>query len=75
MNNNSNVTGTQNVPQYRTINECLSLIRERDSNSAITYYTIKSLIKQGILHPLYSGSKALIDYVELKAVLNGANIG
>lgn len=72
---NTNAEKTQSIPMFRTIKECLALIKQEDPESSVTYYTIKGLIKQGILHPVFSGNKALINYVELSAVLRGETIG
>ena len=49
------------MKRMRTINEAVKEIKRADSNSAITYYYIKSLCKANKIKHFKIGSKNIVD--------------
>ena len=58
------------MPEYRTINECVDLIRTKDKDTSITAYFIRNLCKSGRVISFSSGSKLLVNYTDLENLLN-----
>lgn len=60
-----NKGGAVELINYRTINECHSLIVNEDKESAITKFFIRKLCNQGLVHCIKAGNKVLVDFNSL----------
>ena len=60
-----------NLPRYRTIKECVQVIKEIDGNTAITEYYIRRLCRSGKIKYSLSGNKSLVNLDNLLDYLNG----
>ncbi len=64
----------QNTPRrkarIRTIREVISLLKQADSQTAVTYHFIRKLCDSGCIKSIRAGKKILINYDELLAYLN-----
>lgn len=59
------------MPNYRTINQCHSLILAEDKDSAISLFFIRKLCQQNHVKHLKAGNKILVDYTSLINFLKG----
>ena len=57
--------------RMRTINQAIEEIKEMDSNSAITYNFINTLIKNNVIRYINIGNKRLIDLNSFLDYLEG----
>ncbi len=64
----------QNTPirktRIRTIREAIVLLKQADSQTAVTYHFIRKLCDSGCIKSIRAGKKILINYDELLAYLN-----
>lgn len=64
----------QNTPRrkarIRTIKEVIALLKQADSQTAVTYHFIRKLCDSGCIKSIRAGKKILINYDELLAYLN-----
>ena len=64
----------QNTPRrkarIRTIREVIALLKQADSQTAVTYHFIRKLCDSGCIKSIRAGKKILINYDELLAYLN-----
>lgn len=64
----------QNTPRrkarIRTIREVIALLKQADSQTAVTYHFIRRLCDSGCIKSIRAGKKILINYDELLAYLN-----
>ena len=64
----------QNTPRrkarIRTIREVIALLKQADSQTAVTYHFIRKLCDSGCIKSIRAGKKILINYNELLAYLN-----
>lgn len=64
----------QNTPirktRIRTIREAIALLKQADSQTAVTYHFIRKLCESGYIKSIRAGKKILINYDELLAYLN-----
>lgn len=64
----------QNTPirktRIRTIREAIALLKQADSQTAVTYHFIRKLCDSGCIKSIRAGKKTLINYDELLAYLN-----
>ncbi len=64
----------QNTPRrkarIRTIREVIALLKQADSQTAVTYHFIRKLCDSGCIKTIRAGKKILINYDELLAYLN-----
>ena len=64
----------QNTPirktRIRTIREAIALLKQADSQTAVTYHFIRKLCDSGYIKSIRAGKKILINYDELLAYLN-----
>lgn len=64
----------QNTPRrkarIRTIREVIALLKQADSQTAVTYHFIRKLCDSGCINTIRAGKKILINYDELLAYLN-----
>ena len=64
----------QNTPRrkarIRTIREVIALLKQADSQTAVTYHFIRKLCDSGCIKSIRAGKKILINYDELIAYLN-----
>mgnify|MGYP000162463304 FL=1 len=64
----------QNTPirktRIRTIREAIALLKQADSQTAVTYHFIRKLCDSGCIKTIRAGKKILINYDELLAYLN-----
>ena len=64
----------QNTPirktRIRTIREAIALLKQADSQTAVTYHFIRKLCDSGCIKSIRVGKKILINYDELLAYLN-----
>ena len=64
----------QNTPRrkarIRTIREVIALLKQADSQTAVTYHFIRKLCDSGCIKSIRPGKKILINYDELLAYLN-----
>lgn len=64
----------QNTPirktRIRTIRETIALLKQADSQTAVTYHFIRKLCDSGCIKSIRAGKKILINYDELLAYLN-----
>lgn len=58
--------------RYRTINECVDMIRELDSGTAITIYFIRRLVAENQINFRKTGKKVLVDFDSLTNFLQTA---
>ncbi len=56
--------------RMRTIREALSLIKEMDAETAVTYNFILTLCKKGLISSVSVGKKILLNYDELLSYLH-----
>jgi hypothetical protein len=61
---------TMSLAKMRTINEAISLIKEADPDSAITYNFIKNLILKEEIRYFKSGRKVILNYDDLLKIIN-----
>ena len=68
----SNVTGDTPIrkTRIRTIREAIALLKQADSQTAVTYHFIRKLCDSGCIKSIRAGKKILINYDELLAYLN-----
>lgn len=55
--------------RIRTIRDAIALIKQADSNTAVTYHFIRKLCDGGQITSIRAGKKILINYDELLAFL------
>ena len=55
--------------RIRTIRDAISMIKEKDHSTAITYHFVRRLCDNGQVTTLRAGKKILINYDELLAFL------
>ena len=64
----------QNTPirktRIRTIREAIALLKQADSQTAVTYHFIRKLCDSGCIKSIRAGKKILINYDELLTYLN-----
>ena len=64
----------QNTPRrkarIRTIREVIALLKQADSQTAVTYHFIRKLCDSGCIKSIRAGKKILINYDELLTYLN-----
>lgn len=64
----------QNTPRrkarIRTIREVIALLKQADSQTAVTHHFIRKLCDSGCIKSIRAGKKILINYDELLAYLN-----
>lgn len=64
----------QNTPirktRIRTIREAIALLKQTDSQTAVTYHFIRKLCDSGCIKSIRAGKKILIKYDELLTYLN-----
>ena len=64
----------QNTPirktRIRTIRDSIALLKQADSQTAVTYHFIRKLCDSGCIRSIRAGKKILINYDELLAYLN-----
>ena len=64
----------QNTPRrkarIRTIREVIALLKQADSQTAVSYHFIRKLCDSGCIKSIRAGKKILINYDELLAYLN-----
>ena len=58
------------MPRFRTIRECLEMLKEIDDNTAITENFIRTLCNEQKVHYFNSGNKSLVNFDSLLAFLN-----
>lgn len=58
------------IARVRTINECVKEIKKLDSESAITEWFIRSLVKDDKIQHFMAGTKVLVNYDDLLTFLN-----
>ena len=58
------------IAKMRTINEALSLIKEADPDTAITYRLIKKLLDENKIRHFKTGKKIILNYDDLIEVIN-----
>lgn len=64
------MTADQTVKtRIRTIRDAISMIKEKDPSSAITYHFVRKLCDNGQVATLRAGKKILINYDELLVFL------
>lgn len=56
--------------RIRTIREVIALLKQADSQTAVTYHFIRKLCDSGCIKSIRAGKKILINYDELLAYLN-----
>lgn len=49
-------------PRMRTVRECAAMLRELDSETAVTEYALNSLVSNGALKAVRMGRKRLINF-------------
>ena len=64
----------QNTPRrkarIRTIRDAIALLKQADSQTAVTYHFIRKLCDSGCIKSIRAGKKILINYDELLDYLN-----
>lgn len=55
--------------RYRTINECVDMIRELDNETAITIYFVRRLVAENQINFRRTGKKVLVDFDSLSNFL------
>lgn len=64
----------QNTPirktRIRTIREAIALLKQADSQTAVTYHFIRKLCDSGHIKSIRAGKKILINYDEMLDYLN-----
>ena len=58
--------------RYRTINECVDIIKELDKDTAITIYFIRRLVADNQINFRKTGTKVLVDFDSLSNFLQTA---
>lgn len=58
--------------RYRTINECVDMIKDQDSETAITIYFIRRLVAENQINFRKTGKKVLVDFDSLANFLQTA---
>lgn len=61
---------TARKTRIRTIREVIALLKQADSQTAVTYHFIRKLCDSGCIKSIRAGKKILINYDELLAYLN-----
>lgn len=61
---------TTRKTRIRTIRDAIGLLRQADSQTAVTYHFIRKLCDSGHIKSIRAGKKILINYDELLAYLN-----
>lgn len=56
--------------RIRTIRDAIILLRQIDSQTAVTYYFVRKLCDSGAITFIRAGKKILINYDELLSYLN-----
>lgn len=59
-----------NIARMRTINECAKELKILDSESAITEWFIRTLVKENKIKYFMAGKKVLVNYDDLLTFLN-----
>lgn len=54
-------TSVQSIPRMRTAAKIVAAIREMDPGTDVTEYYVRQLVKDGTLHVVWAGNKALIN--------------
>lgn len=62
------------IPRLRRINDVLKEIKQKDPNTAMTFYLIMELIKSESITAMKYGNSWLINIDELYAYLNGVKL-
>ncbi len=60
------------LARMRTINESLTLIKEADPESAITYNFIRKLVQGNKIRFFLSGKKIILNFDDLMEILTNA---
>ena len=58
------------MQRLRTVKEALTLIRQKDSETAVTSNFIRQLCRKELIHSFTIGKKVLLNYDELLAYLH-----
>lgn len=61
---------TTRKTRIRTIRDAIGLLRQADSQTAVTYHFIRKLCDCGCIKSIRAGKKILINFDELLAYLN-----
>lgn len=61
---------TARKARIRTIRDAIALLKQADSQTAVTYHFIRKLCDSGCIKSIRAGKKILINYDELLAYLN-----
>lgn len=61
---------TARKTRIRTIRDAIALLKQADSQTAVTYHFIRKLCDSGCIKSIRAGKKILINYDELLAYLN-----
>ena len=56
--------------RIRTLREAITLLKQADTHTAVTYHFIRKLCDNGQITSIRAGKKILINYDELLAYLN-----
>lgn len=59
------------VPRMRTIQQCVSYLKEQDPGSCIGEWRVRKIIKQGKIPVIHAGNKALVNLDKLLSYLSG----
>ena len=59
-----------NIPRYRSVQQCLAYIKELDADTAVTENFIRTLCRSGKVLYYPSGNKSLVSLDSLLAYLN-----
>ena len=61
---------TARKTRIRTIRDAIALLKQADSQTAVTYHFIRKLCDSGCMKSIRAGKKILINYDELLDYLN-----
>ena len=61
---------TARKTRIRTIRDAIALLKQADSQTAVTYHFIRKLCDSGCIKSIRAGKKILINYDELLDYLN-----
>ena len=61
---------TARKTRIRTIRDAIALLKQADSQTAVTYHFIRKLYDSGCIKSIRAGKKILINYDELLDYLN-----
>lgn len=60
----------ENIPRYRSVQQCFEYIKELDGESLVTRYFIRALCREGKIPHFANGKKLLVSLDGLIAYLN-----